>query len=293
MEKQIPDTMKARNLTAEQVSVSAPAAQPTKEFVTVDQVAALALFLASDAAASITGADYTIDGAWTAGVEAGGAGRTPNTDNRFLVAPAADPCSERQEDQPGASGGGATAAAPGVCSTTCWPTAEWPDRGHLRRLGRRHERHHAGRRPRARRPAGAQKRLAEFWRAASLSGNLPPLQRAALDRMLSFLPLEGTPAQAWLGALSHLYSPYDVNPLNINPLRDVIERFVDFGRCATAPTCNCSYPRPTSSPAGCGFLRVTTSPPRRCWHPPACRCCSARSRSTACRIGMAAISAIR
>jgi NTE family protein len=77
-------------------------------------------------------------------------------------------------------------------------------------------------------PQEAQKRLAEFWRAASLSGNLPPLQRAVVDRMLSFLPLEGTPVQAWLDALSQLYSPYDVNPLNINPLRDLIERFVDF-----------------------------------------------------------------
>jgi NTE family protein len=77
-------------------------------------------------------------------------------------------------------------------------------------------------------PAEAQKLLAEFWRAASLGGNLPPLQRAVVDRMLAFLPLEGTPVQAWLEALAQLYSPYDVNPLNINPLRDLIERFVDF-----------------------------------------------------------------
>jgi len=77
-------------------------------------------------------------------------------------------------------------------------------------------------------PEEAQKRLAEFWRAASLGGNLPPLQRAVVDRMLSFLPIEGAPMLAWLDALSQLYSPYDVNPLNINPLRDLIERFVDF-----------------------------------------------------------------
>jgi len=77
-------------------------------------------------------------------------------------------------------------------------------------------------------PEEAQKRLAEFWRAASLGGNLPPLQRAVVDRMLSFLPIEGAPMLAWLDALSQLYSPYDVNPLNINPLCDLIERFVDF-----------------------------------------------------------------
>jgi NTE family protein len=45
-------------------------------------------------------------------------------------------------------------------------------------------------------PEEAQKRLAEFWRAASLGGNLPPLQRAVVDRMLSFLPIEGAPMLA-------------------------------------------------------------------------------------------------
>src|SRR5579863_3982157 len=67
VERQIPDTMKARNLTREQViSDVMLAAQPTKEFVTVDQVAALAVYLASDAAAEITGANISIDGGWTA-----------------------------------------------------------------------------------------------------------------------------------------------------------------------------------------------------------------------------------
>jgi 3-hydroxybutyrate dehydrogenase len=67
VEKQIPDTMKARNMTAEQVKRDVLLdAQPTKEFVTVDQVASLALYLTSDAAASITGANISIDGGWTA-----------------------------------------------------------------------------------------------------------------------------------------------------------------------------------------------------------------------------------
>jgi 3-hydroxybutyrate dehydrogenase len=67
VEKQIPDTMKARSMTKEQVINDVLlAAQPTKEFVTAEQVAALALFLCSDDAAQITGADLCIDGGWTA-----------------------------------------------------------------------------------------------------------------------------------------------------------------------------------------------------------------------------------
>ena len=74
----------------------------------------------------------------------------------------------------------------------------------------------------------AQKRLADFWRAVSSTGNLPQLQRLVTERLLSFTPLEGAPAQAWFNALSRYFSPYDVNPLNINPLKDLIERFIDF-----------------------------------------------------------------
>ena len=74
----------------------------------------------------------------------------------------------------------------------------------------------------------AQKRLADFWRAASSTGNLPALQRAVMERLLSFTPLEGTPVQAWFDTLSRYFSPYDVNPLNINPLKELFERFVDF-----------------------------------------------------------------
>lgn len=77
-------------------------------------------------------------------------------------------------------------------------------------------------------PDEARKRLADFWRAASLGGDLPPLQRAVVERLFSFVPLEGTPVQAWFDALARYFSPYDLNPLNINPLRDLIERFVDF-----------------------------------------------------------------
>jgi 3-hydroxybutyrate dehydrogenase len=67
VEKQIPDTMKARNMTKEQVMNDVLlAAQPTKQFVTVEEVAGIAVFLCSDAAKNITGANISVDGGWTA-----------------------------------------------------------------------------------------------------------------------------------------------------------------------------------------------------------------------------------
>ncbi len=67
VEKQIPDTAKARGISEEEVKRDVLlAAQPTKKFVTVAEIAALAVFLASHSAASITGAILPIDGGWTA-----------------------------------------------------------------------------------------------------------------------------------------------------------------------------------------------------------------------------------
>jgi NTE family protein len=72
-------------------------------------------------------------------------------------------------------------------------------------------------------PEQARQRLADFWRAVSVNGRLPDLQRGVVERLFAFAP-QGV----WLGALSRFLSPYDLNPLNINPLKELIERFVDF-----------------------------------------------------------------
>jgi NTE family protein len=77
-------------------------------------------------------------------------------------------------------------------------------------------------------PAEARKRLSDFWRAASRDGDMSKLNRAISDRLFSLIPIAVTPFQPWFDAMSRMLSPYDLNPLNINPLKDLIVRFVDF-----------------------------------------------------------------
>jgi len=77
-------------------------------------------------------------------------------------------------------------------------------------------------------PEEARKRLGDFWRAASRDGDMSKLHRAVSDRLFSLIPIAGGPIQAWFDAMSSYLSPYDLNPLNINPLRDLIVRFIDF-----------------------------------------------------------------
>ncbi|AMN45367.1 patatin-like phospholipase family protein [Rhodoplanes sp. Z2-YC6860] len=74
----------------------------------------------------------------------------------------------------------------------------------------------------------ARKRLADFWRAASRDGDMSKLNRAISERLFSLIPIAVTPFQPWFDAMSRMLSPYDLNPLNINPLKDLIVRFVDF-----------------------------------------------------------------
>jgi len=67
VEKKIPNMMAARRMRRDEIINDVLlAAQPTKEFVTIEQVASLALFLCGDDAAQITGANLSMDGGWTA-----------------------------------------------------------------------------------------------------------------------------------------------------------------------------------------------------------------------------------
>jgi NTE family protein len=73
-------------------------------------------------------------------------------------------------------------------------------------------------------PEEARKRLADFWRAASVDGSLPDMSRHLMDQ----LSMASVPMKTWLNSMGRFLSPSHMNPLNINPLKQLIERFVDF-----------------------------------------------------------------
>lgn len=84
---------------------------------------------------------------------------------------------------------------------------------------------------------GARAQLRQFWKRVSLDGVLSPLQRTLFDQFLGGLNADGIGARLWLDAWARVASPYDFNPLDINPLRDALSELIDFDRvrsCADA-----------------------------------------------------------
>jgi len=77
-------------------------------------------------------------------------------------------------------------------------------------------------------PEGARAALDEFWRSMSASASHTPLQRTPMDRVTGNWGLENNPFYHFMNALTGVASPYQLNPLNINPLRDLVEESVDF-----------------------------------------------------------------
>jgi NTE family protein len=75
---------------------------------------------------------------------------------------------------------------------------------------------------------GARAALENFWRAVSRDGRLSPIQRGLMDKLLGNWSLDKNPFFLAMDVATRFVSPYDFNPFNINPLRDVLEREVDF-----------------------------------------------------------------
>jgi NTE family protein len=77
-------------------------------------------------------------------------------------------------------------------------------------------------------PEGARAALKTFWKSVSRDAAMSPIQRTALDVMLSSWSLDHNPALTALDVMSRVFSPYQFNPLNWNPLRDLLAQSVNF-----------------------------------------------------------------
>jgi len=77
---------------------------------------------------------------------------------------------------------------------------------------------------------GARKALAGFWRRIAHAASTSPLQPSLLDRMTQNHGLDFSPAFQTFDLLVRVFSPYQFNPMNFNPLRHILEQSVDFAR---------------------------------------------------------------
>ncbi len=77
---------------------------------------------------------------------------------------------------------------------------------------------------------GAREALGTFWRAVSEAARLSPIQRNWWDRATGNFNLDTSPGYLFFDNLTRLFSPYDLNPLDVNPLRDLVAGIVDFDR---------------------------------------------------------------
>jgi NTE family protein len=75
---------------------------------------------------------------------------------------------------------------------------------------------------------GGREALDRYWRAVSKDGRTSPLQRTLLDKLMGNWSLNMNPAYVTVDMMSRFLSPYDFNPLNVNPLLDLINEHVDF-----------------------------------------------------------------
>lgn len=77
---------------------------------------------------------------------------------------------------------------------------------------------------------GAREQLGKFWQRVSLDGSLSPAQRQLLGLFLGYWRADGSLARSWFDVWTRALSPYERNPLDINPLRDALQELIDFER---------------------------------------------------------------
>jgi NTE family protein len=82
---------------------------------------------------------------------------------------------------------------------------------------------------------GARAALETYWRRVSEAAAFSPLQRSPLDRLMGRWTLDTSPAYVAMDLMARVVSPYDLNPLGLNPLRSILAESIDFERLARAP----------------------------------------------------------
>ena len=75
---------------------------------------------------------------------------------------------------------------------------------------------------------GARKALTGYWKRVSDVAKLGPLQPSPVDRMLGDHKLSWSPVFSFMGFVTRVLSPYEFNPADYNPLRDIVEQSIDF-----------------------------------------------------------------
>src|ERR1700742_2305657 len=83
--------------------------------------------------------------------------------------------------------------------------------------------------------AGARDALDKYWRSVSRAAAFSPLQRSPLDYFMGRWSLDTSPVYLFTDLMSRVLSPYDLNPLGFNPLREILAKAIDFERLAGAP----------------------------------------------------------
>jgi NTE family protein len=82
---------------------------------------------------------------------------------------------------------------------------------------------------------GARAALEAYWRRVSHAAAFSPMQRSPLDRLMGRWTLDTSPAYVAMDLMARVLSPYDLNPLGLNPLRTILAESINFGRLANAP----------------------------------------------------------
>jgi NTE family protein len=81
----------------------------------------------------------------------------------------------------------------------------------------------------------ARAALDDYWQRVARAAAFSPLQRSPLDRLMGRWTLDTAPAYIAMDLMSRMLSPYDLNPLGFNPLRDILAASIDFDRLARSP----------------------------------------------------------